>query len=140
MLKKFLGYLMPKYAKALKLLELVIYMEFKGKFDKENDFYLYSVKEYHYELSFLLEYDFVLSNEHYEILTAIKNPSKVLLFLCLVRFICNSQSQWLQSMDITEFFKTELVLFYIIHMIKLKKQWTLGKVIPSSTHVSNLCI
>ena len=139
MLKKFLGYLMPKYAKALKLLELVIYMEFKGKFDKENDFYLYSVKEYHYELSFLLEYDFVLSNEHYEILTAIKNPSKVLLFLCMGRFICNTQSE-LQSIDITKVSKTEDVLFYIIHMIKLKKQWTLGKVIPSSTHVSNLCI
>jgi hypothetical protein len=114
-----LTYLLPKYARALQLLELFIYMEFKGKYDKEKDFYLYNVKENHHELSQLFEYDFVFTNDYLEILKTIKNPSKVLLFLCLARFISNTQSE-LQPKEMKEVFKTEGVLFYIIQMIKLK--------------------
>ncbi len=123
--------LLPKYARALQLLELVIYMEFKGKYDKD-DFYLYNVKENHNELSQLFEYDFVFTNDYLEILKTIKNPSKVLLFLCLTRLISNTQSE-LQPKDIKEVFKTEDVLFYIIQMIKLKKQhWGYHKAIPAA--------
>jgi len=93
-------------------------MEFKGKYDKD-DFYLYNVKENHNELSQLFEYDFVFTNDYLEILKTIKNPSKVLLFLCLARFISNTQSE-LQPKDMKEVLKTEGVLFYIIQMIKLK--------------------
>jgi len=95
-------------------------MEFKGKYDKEKDLYLYNVKENHHELSQLFEYDFVFTNAYLEILKNINNPSKVLLFLCLARFISNRQSE-LQPKDTKEVFKTEGVLFYIIKMIKLKK-------------------
>jgi len=113
-------------------------MEFKTKYDKD-DYYLYNVQENHFEIDPMLKYDFVLNAQQLDVLKNIKNPSKILLFLSLVRYICNNDSE-LQPNDLVQVFETESVLFYITKMVNIRNQYSYinpySKLIPKATNVS----
>ena len=120
MFKTFLKYLLPKYSQSLRLLELVIYMEFKGRFDKENDFDIY-LKNNHALENFVLENTYAFDLKCYlDTLKTIVNPSKVLLFLCFKGLMCTSVIE-LEPREFIRTFSIEAILSYIVHCMELDR-------------------
>ena len=101
-------------------------MKFKDKFDKE--FAICYNNELDSELNvFIQDYNFNFNNDYCKVLKKIANPSEVLLFLSLVRFLCNNLNE-VESNELTKFFKAETVLFYIMHFSKNRRTlWVFSK-------------